>query len=82
MATIEKITGKAGTTYRISVSSGFDTSGKRIRHRMAYSRNPGRPGRSKKPSSGPLPTLSAVLSRALPWITGRHLQNMPAIFWI
>lgn len=36
MATIEKITGKGGTTYRITVSGGFDTSGKRIRHRMTY----------------------------------------------
>lgn len=41
MATIEKITGKTGVTYRISVSSGFDTSGKRIRHRMAYKPEPG-----------------------------------------
>ena len=41
MATIEKITGKAGTTYRISVSFGFDTSGKRIRHRMTYKPEPG-----------------------------------------
>lgn len=36
MATIEKITGKGGDTYRITVSGGFDTSGKRIRHRMTY----------------------------------------------
>lgn len=36
MATIEKISGKTGTTYRISVSGGFDTNGKRIRHRMTY----------------------------------------------
>lgn len=36
MATIEKITGKTSVTYRISVSAGFDTSGKRIRHRIAY----------------------------------------------
>ena len=36
MATIEKIAGKAGVTYRISVSGGFDTSGKRIRHRTIY----------------------------------------------
>lgn len=36
MATIEKISGKNGTTYRISVSGGFDTSGKRIRHRTTY----------------------------------------------
>ena len=36
MANIEKITGKSGTTYRITVSGGFDTSGKRIRHRMKY----------------------------------------------
>ena len=41
MATIEKITGKAGTTYRISVSGGFDTSGKRIRHRTTYKPAPG-----------------------------------------
>lgn len=36
MATIEKITGKTGISYRITVSGGFDTSGKRIRHRMTY----------------------------------------------
>lgn len=36
MATIEKITGKGGDSYRITVSGGFDTSGKRIRHRMTY----------------------------------------------
>ena len=41
MATIEKIVGKAGTAYRISVSCGFDTSGKRIRHRMTYKPTPG-----------------------------------------
>lgn len=41
MATIEKIAGKTGTTYRITVSGGFDTSGKRIRHRMTYKPEPG-----------------------------------------
>lgn len=41
MATIEKITGKTGDTYRISVSGGFDTSGKRIRHRMMWKPAPG-----------------------------------------
>lgn len=41
MATIEKITGKTGTAYRISVSSGFDCNGKRIRHRMTYKPAPG-----------------------------------------
>ena len=41
MATIEKITGKASVTYRISVSGGFDTQGKRIRHRMTYKPAPG-----------------------------------------
>ena len=41
MATIEKIAGKTGTTYRISVSGGFDTAGKRIRHRMTYKPTPG-----------------------------------------
>ena len=41
MATIEKITGKTGVTYRISVSGGFDTAGKRIRHRMTYKPAPG-----------------------------------------
>lgn len=41
MATIEKIPGKAGITYRITVSGGFDTAGKRIRHRMTYKPEPG-----------------------------------------
>ena len=36
MATIEKYTGKDGLTYRITVYAGFDTQGKRIRHRMNY----------------------------------------------
>ncbi len=36
MATIEKIAGKTGTSYRITVYSGFDTLGKRIRHRTTY----------------------------------------------
>lgn len=36
MASIEKLTGKTGTTYRITVYSGFDTQGKRIRHRQTY----------------------------------------------
>lgn len=39
MATIEKQVGKNGTTYRITVYSGFDTQGKRIRHRQTYKRN-------------------------------------------
>ena len=41
MATIEKYTGKDGLTYRITVYSGFDTQGKRIRHRMNYKPAPG-----------------------------------------
>ena len=41
MATIEKIHGKNCDTYRISVSGGFDTSGKRIRHRTTYKPMPG-----------------------------------------
>lgn len=41
MATVEKQVGKNGTTYRITVYSGFDTQGKRIRHRMNYKPAPG-----------------------------------------
>lgn len=41
MATIEKQVGKNGTTYRITVYSGFDTKGKRIRHRQTYKPEPG-----------------------------------------
>ena len=41
MAHIEKITGKTGVSYRISVSGGVDTSGRRIRHRMTYKPTPG-----------------------------------------
>ena len=44
MATIGKQVGKNGTTYRITVSAGFDTQGKRIRHRMTW-----------KPSTGMTP---------------------------
>ena len=41
MATIEKLSYKNGVSYRISVSAGFDTSGRRIRHRMTYKPEPG-----------------------------------------
>ncbi len=41
MATIEKITGKTDSSYRITVSGGFDTQGKRIRHRTTYKPTPG-----------------------------------------
>ena len=41
MATIEKIIGKTGSSYRITVSGGFDTQGKRIRHRTTYKPTPG-----------------------------------------
>ena len=41
MATIEKLTGKTGTSYRITVSGGFDTQGKRIRHRTTFKPSPG-----------------------------------------
>lgn len=41
MATIEKLSGKTGVSYRITVSGGFDTQGKRIRHRMTYKPTPG-----------------------------------------
>ena len=41
MATIEKYTGKDGVTYRITVYAGFDTQGKRIRHRTNYKPSPG-----------------------------------------
>ena len=41
MATIEKYNGKDGLTYRITVYAGFDTQGKRIRHRTSYKPTPG-----------------------------------------
>ena len=41
MATIEKISGKNGISYRITVSGGFDTTGKRIRHRSTFKPTPG-----------------------------------------
>ena len=41
MATIEKQVGKNGTAYRITVYAGFDTQGKRIRHRMTWKPSPG-----------------------------------------
>ncbi len=48
MATIEKIIGKTGTAYRISVSGGFDTQGKRIRHRMTWKPTPGMTARQEE----------------------------------
>jgi len=79
MATIEKQVGKNGTTYRITVYSGFDTQGKRIRHRQTYKPDP---GRLKRQSKGRLQTLSGVLSKASCWTTARHSQNTPPMYWI
>lgn len=36
MATIEKHEGKKGVSYRITVYAGFDSQGKRIRHRKTW----------------------------------------------
>ena len=44
MASIEQYQGKDGLSYRITVYAGFDTHGKRIRHRMSW-----------KPSAGMTP---------------------------
>ena len=42
MATIEKRTGKTGeVSYRITVASGIDSSGKQIRHRRTWKPDPG-----------------------------------------
>lgn len=41
MATIEKISGKHVDSYRITVYSGFDSTGKRIRHRQTFKPTPG-----------------------------------------
>lgn len=41
MATIEKITGKTGDSYRITVYGGVDSTGKRIRHRQTFKPAPG-----------------------------------------
>ena len=38
---VEAIPGKNGTTYRITVYNGFDSKGKRIRHRTNYYPTPG-----------------------------------------
>ena len=41
MAHIEKIEGKRGVSYRIIVSGGFDTNGKRITHKKKWVPDPG-----------------------------------------
>ena len=41
MATIEKIEGKNGIAYRVTVYNGYDVNGKRIRHRDTYKPTPG-----------------------------------------
>ena len=41
MATIEKYNGKDGVSYRITVYAGFDTKGKRVRHRTNFKPTPG-----------------------------------------
>lgn len=48
MPTIEKISGKTGNTYRISVSAGVDSQGKRIRHRMMWKPTPGMTARQEE----------------------------------
>ena len=41
MASIEQYSGKYGLSYRITVYAGFDTQGKRIRHRMTWKSSAG-----------------------------------------
>ena len=41
MATIEKTEGKNSISYRFTVYAGFDSQGKRIRHRKTWKPKPG-----------------------------------------
>ena len=61
MATIEKYTGKDGLTYRITVYAGFDTQGKRIRHRMNYKPAPGMTPRQIEKAAHPAQGGQATL---------------------
>lgn len=36
MPNIERIENKSGVTFRITVSSGYDSTGKKLRHRMNF----------------------------------------------
>lgn len=62
MATIEKLSNKTGTTYRITVYSGFDTQGKRIRHRMSYKPTPGMTARQTEKA---VQRAAAVFERSI-----------------
>lgn len=48
MATIEKNQGKKGVSYRITVYSGFDSQGKRIRHRTTWKPDDGMTARQQE----------------------------------
>ncbi len=48
MANIERIAGKSGDTYRITVAGGFDCDGKRIRHRTTFKPEPGMTARQNQ----------------------------------
>lgn len=41
MVNIERFEGKTGVSFRITVSCGYDSMGKKIRHRMQYKPEPG-----------------------------------------
>ena len=69
MASIEKRTGKRGTSYRITVTVGRDTSGKLLKHYKTYTQPSGKPVFLRKRSR-----------KALRWITARRLKNTPGMF--
>ena len=74
MATIEKI---SGSTYRITVYSGFDTQGKRIRHRMTYKPTQGMTARqTEKAVQRAAADFERSIEQGYAWITGRPLQSM------
>ena len=82
MATIEKLPGKTGTTYRITVYSGFDTQGKRIRHRMAYKPTTGMTARqTEKAVQRAAADFERSIEQGYDWTTARPLPSMPPMCW-
>ena len=81
MASVEKRTGKRGTSYRITVTVGRNASGKMLRHYKTFT-PPETWGEAKaeREAQRQACVLRKRLRKALRWITARRLKNTPGMF--
>ena len=79
MASIRKIEGKNGVSYKITVTKGRDLNGRQVRHYLTWTPEPKMtPRQIEKAVQKAAFTFEQEIEKALLSTTGKPFQNMPA----